>query len=158
MQDKYSGEMINIDPDMIDKLKTSTQDTPDVQEMLHQTPFDPTAIAQKMESSGYCVLQTNEIVSLKEKTFKVTRFDKKSIVLIPTNCVEKVSEMGFKTGEKFHLKNGNFMVQSFGSGALILKGIAGTHNFDGKVIEDYRKKQLKEVLKAEKKAENPPKE
>jgi hypothetical protein len=149
MQDKNSGEIIELQKDNVEKLREATQELDQVQEMLQQTSFDPAKMVEKLKSSGYCVLHLNEVVIVKENPFKVQKFDKKSIFLTPTK-LDDVSKMGFRQGEQMILKNGNFVVSSFGKGALILRGIPGTSNFDGQVIEDFRKKQLKSILKTKK--------
>jgi len=101
-------------------------------------------VAQEAEKKGFCVLSPNETVRLKDTDLKVCEFGKKHILL---EFLSSGFARNFKLGERVNLKNGTFIVESYGARYLRLKGIPEVHNLSQDTIDEYRKLQVETLRK-----------
>jgi hypothetical protein len=99
--------------------------------------------AEQAIKLGYCIISVGELVELNGTFLKVKSFDKKHIML--DFVQEGVSP--FKYGEKVTINNGTFIVESCGTKFLRLRGLPAVTTVDQVVIDEIKKKQVKDLRK-----------
>lgn len=101
-------------------------------------------IAEQATKQGICVLSVGEKITIKDTALKVYNFKKKQVTL---EFTDDNPDRPFKLGERVNIKNGTFVIESYGVKFLRLKGLPAVHTISQKVVDEYRKAQINELRK-----------
>ena len=145
MQDINTGYMVPIEKDNKEQIEAITMTTHDSEN------FNADEIAQAAEKKGFCVLAVGEMVDINGGNFKILSIGKKEVIF---ECPENVKELKLKPYQRLKIKNGNFLIKSFGTSRLIAMGVPGLRTLDQQIIDDARKAEIEAIRKKDEKTED----
>lgn len=101
-------------------------------------------MAKIANQHGLCVLAEGEIVDIKGGNFKVESIGKHKLTF---KCPENIFDLKIKTGERFPIKNGTFVVENYGSMYLQARGLPGNKILNQEIVDEFRKQEIQQLRK-----------
>jgi len=102
---------------------------------------DPNKVDEALKM-GLCILSIGEVVNVKGSDLKVSSFNKKGIML---EFMTEDSKKNFKVNEALNVKQGSFVVESFGKTLMKLRGLPSVRTINQSIIDDLRKQEIEHI-------------
>lgn len=121
-----------VDQQRVNKMN---DDTIDIQDTIPESDTN---------NQGFTLLTRGEIVNISGIPFRVLSFTKKRVT-----CQKLSESLGTITkGQKVKIREGNFVIDSFGKEFMMLRTLAGTCVWDQDIVDQNHRNTINELRKS----------